>query len=352
MHARLRRPAALAAAAAVAVGATAIPAASGAASSGSAADLRRHQAELERQSTSALLELYAHETQLAGARAAAAEALRRQQELDAARVRVEKRLDRARRDAQTAEAALAERLRTLYATSDVHPVAVVLGATSLDDALTGLDGLRFVAEADSRIVAQTRRARDALQAARRDLEERRAAAAAAAATAVARAAEAERAHAEATALLDRLAAERRLTDARIAQLERQARAARAQAEALTAAPTTGATTAASAPAPADAPPPAAPLQAPQLGPGGSLTVVATGYALPGRTATGIPVGPGVVAVDPSVIPLGTRISIPGYGEGIAADVGGSVKGNTIDLWFPTRAQALRWGRRTITITVR
>ena len=61
--------------------------------------------------------------------------------------------------------------------------------------------------------------------------------------------------------------------------------------------------------------------------------------------------PGVVAVDPSVIPLGTRMAIPGYGLGIAADTGGAVVGSTIDVWFPTTAQALAWGRRTVTITV-
>ena len=81
----------------------------------------------------------------------------------------------------------------------------------------------------------------------------------------------------------------------------------------------------------------------------TLTVSSTGYALTGRTATGIPVGYGVVAVDPSVIPLGTRLTIPGYGEGVAADRGSAVRGNTIDLWFPTLAQARAWGRRTVTI---
>ena len=55
--------------------------------------------------------------------------------------------------------------------------------------------------------------------------------------------------------------------------------------------------------------------------------------------------------DPAVIPLGTRISIPGYGEGVAADTGSAVQGTTIDLWFPTPAQALAWGRRTVTITL-
>ena len=82
-----------------------------------------------------------------------------------------------------------------------------------------------------------------------------------------------------------------------------------------------------------------------------MTVYATAYCLTGTTATGLPVGPGIVAVDPSVIPLGTRMTIPGYGEGVAADTGSAVSGYTIDLWFPTLADALAWGRRTVTISL-
>ena len=52
-----------------------------------------------------------------------------------------------------------------------------------------------------------------------------------------------------------------------------------------------------------------------------------------------------------MIPLGTRMTIPGYGEGVAADTGSAVSGYTIDLWFPTLADALAWGRRTVTITL-
>ncbi|MDX6486161.1 MAG: hypothetical protein QOF43_1314, partial [Gaiellaceae bacterium] len=95
----------------------------------------------------------------------------------------------------------------------------------------------------------------------------------------------------------------------------------------------------------------APVSASTSAGGRLLTVSSTGYSLPGRTATGLPVGPGVVAVDPSVIPLGTRLTIPGYGEGVAADTGGAVRGNTIDLWFSTLADARAWGRRTVTITL-
>jgi 3D (Asp-Asp-Asp) domain-containing protein len=81
-------------------------------------------------------------------------------------------------------------------------------------------------------------------------------------------------------------------------------------------------------------------------------VDAVAYSLPGRTASGLPVGRGVVAVDPAVIPLGTRMLVPGYGAGVAADVGAAVKGLIIDLWFPTLAEAQAWGRRTVTITLR
>jgi 3D (Asp-Asp-Asp) domain-containing protein len=82
-----------------------------------------------------------------------------------------------------------------------------------------------------------------------------------------------------------------------------------------------------------------------------LTVVATGYSIHGHTATGTPTGWGVVAVDPSVIPLGTHLTIPGYGSGVAADTGSAVQGATIDLWFSTVAQARAWGRRTVTISL-
>ena len=56
-------------------------------------------------------------------------------------------------------------------------------------------------------------------------------------------------------------------------------------------------------------------------------------------------------MDPSVIPLGTKLTIPGYGEGVAADVGPGVRGLDVDLWFPTLPEARAWGRRTVTITL-
>ena len=80
-----------------------------------------------------------------------------------------------------------------------------------------------------------------------------------------------------------------------------------------------------------------------------MTVYATGYCLRGTTATGLPVGPGIVATDPSVIPLGTRMTIPGYGEGVAADTGGAIPGKRIDVWIADCKQAGLFNR-TVTIT--
>jgi 3D (Asp-Asp-Asp) domain-containing protein len=82
-----------------------------------------------------------------------------------------------------------------------------------------------------------------------------------------------------------------------------------------------------------------------------LRVEAVAYSLPGRTATGLPVGKGIVAVDPKVIPLRTRLFVPGYGRAIAADVGTAIKGRIIDLWFPTLDEARAWGRKSVVITV-
>ena len=82
-----------------------------------------------------------------------------------------------------------------------------------------------------------------------------------------------------------------------------------------------------------------------------LKVDAVAYHLPGNTALGVPVRRGVVAVDPALIPLGTKLHVPGYGRSLAADVGHAIKGRIIDLWFPSTEQARAWGRRTVTITI-
>ena len=92
--------------------------------------------------------------------------------------------------------------------------------------------------------------------------------------------------------------------------------------------------------------------------GKSLVVSATAYSrheagLSNFTATGIDLSitPMVIAVDPSVIPLGSLVSVPGYGIAIAGDTGGAIIGNKIDLHMEDLNAALAFGRQTLTITI-
>ncbi|PWI58831.1 3D domain-containing protein [Sulfoacidibacillus thermotolerans] len=83
-----------------------------------------------------------------------------------------------------------------------------------------------------------------------------------------------------------------------------------------------------------------------------LTVVATAYANPGGyTATGAPAGYGDVAVDPSVIPLGTKLYIPGYGFAVANDTGSAIQGYRIDLCFNSVPQAIDFGRQMVKVYI-
>ena len=84
----------------------------------------------------------------------------------------------------------------------------------------------------------------------------------------------------------------------------------------------------------------------------ALEAVATAYTYTGRnTVSGIPPHFGAVAVDPQVIPLGSRLYIEGYGYGRALDIGSAIKGNRIDVFFETDEQARRWGIRRVTVYV-
>lgn len=88
----------------------------------------------------------------------------------------------------------------------------------------------------------------------------------------------------------------------------------------------------------------------------SIVVEATGYTrydegCSDYTATGEYLRRGIIAVDPSIIPMGTRVFIPGYGIAVAADTGGAIRGNKIDLAFDSRSEAFAWGRRTITMFI-
>lgn len=83
-----------------------------------------------------------------------------------------------------------------------------------------------------------------------------------------------------------------------------------------------------------------------------LLVIATAFCLSGTTATGTQVAPGTIATDPRVIPLHSRLRIPGYGSGVALDTGSAIVGNRIDVWFSSCTRARQWGVRRLRISIK
>ena len=88
----------------------------------------------------------------------------------------------------------------------------------------------------------------------------------------------------------------------------------------------------------------------------TLTMESTAYYGHGTTALGLkpvrnPNGLSTIAVDPNVIPLGTKVYVSGYGLAIAADTGGAIKGNIIDVFLNSYEECYSWGRRQVTVQI-
>ncbi len=312
------------------------PSVGGANPSQNTASLRAHDAAIVAKSRAAVLDLYSLDQRLAVARSKLTSLRIQAQSLRLQRLSLRHQLTIAKRSTRISQARVAQRLRILYEEGNVEPLEIVLGAKSLDEALSNLDSLNRAAGQGEDILRELAGARKAIARASHGLAARNAALTAETRAAEATAASLARARAQRSSYISSLSAQRRLTEQQISNLVEAAHVAQIRSARFV---RTSAT-----------------VSSPTLcrvSRRGSraLTVSATGYALQGSTASGLPVGWGVAAVDPAVIPLGTHMTIPGYGEAVAADRGGSIVGATIDLWFPTVAQANAWGRRTVTIVL-
>ena len=286
-----------------------------------------------------MLDLYSLDHRVAAARARLATLDARASELRARRDELHQEIAVAERSTRLERRYLAAELRLLYEQGDVEPVEIVLGSENLDQALSDLDGIGRTAKDARETVRELEGARMRFGRAARELRARTRALAVARRAAFETTFSLERTRAERRAFIDSLAARRRLTEGQIARLVASAHDARERA-----------TLVASAPA-GEAVVQAGPTRMTEATGEQTLAVVASGYSLGGATSTGLPAGWGVAAVDPSVIPLGTHMSVPGYGEAVAADTGGAIVGAAIDLWFPTTGRANAWGRRSVTVVL-
>lgn len=248
---------------------------------------------------------------------------------------------------------LAVHLRGLYESSDVDTLAVLLGSSTLDRALTNIDALHRLAAQSKNALIQTTVAGRQLRRLTVRLDQRIARLALLEHSARRATASLESARVQRLALIGSLQTKERFSRRAIASIETAARAAEVKSQHLAAAAASARSSGIKSSPPLSPTPDPAPTPASASSSSSStaLTVVATGYSIHGHTATGVTTGWGVAAVDPAVIPLGTRFTVPGYGVAVAADVGSGVRGATIDLWFPTVAGARLWGRKTVTITI-
>jgi 3D (Asp-Asp-Asp) domain-containing protein len=319
-----------------------VGAASGAGTSNGSAErvgaLRHANATLAGRLDAATLGLYALDSKLQATRAELVAVNVQRERIAREQLSLRLRLNASRHNLRTSQRQLASLVHALYEQQADDPLAVMLGAESLEQALATLDDLGRAAQQNTRIANQSREARRSFRALRSSLARTAGRIRLLEDAASRKAASLEAALGRHQEYVSTLVARRHLNLAQISEIEARARASAAASREIalrTTAPASTTLTTPTNPAPGNR----------------TLTMVATGYASGGTTATGLPVGWGTVAVDPFVIPLGSRMSIPGYGLGVAADTGSAVQGATIDLWFPTMRQALAWGRRVVTVTL-
>ena len=296
----------------------------------SASALRAQNNTLTQRIHTATLDLFSLDAQVEQAHSQLVALKAARERIEGERASVRLRLDVTRHNARTASRRLALLVHNLYEQESSDPLAIVLGAQSLEEAVTTLDDLSRSAQTHRQVAQISRRAKTSLVALTRRLEREDAHVRSLEEAAARTEASLAQTRSARTRLISDLTAQRNLNDRQIAQIDAAASASAAAS-----------TQAAAAVVPAAGVPAGA----------RTVTVTATAYSAAGATATGLPAGWGTIAVDPSVIPLGTRLSIPGYGEGVAADTGSAVSGATIDLWFPSPQQALAWGRRVVVVTL-
>jgi 3D (Asp-Asp-Asp) domain-containing protein/septal ring factor EnvC (AmiA/AmiB activator) len=297
--------------------------------------LRHENATLTERIDGATLNLYALDSKLHAVRTELTAVNVQRARLAREQLSLRLQLNASRHNLRTSQRQLALLVHALYEQQANDPLAVMLGAQSLEQALATLDDLGRAAQQNAQIAARSREAQRSYRALRSALAGKAARIRLLEAAASRKAASLEAAMGSHQQYVSTLVARRHLNLAQVARIEARAHSSAAASNEIavkTIAPSPSSLT---TPAPGNR----------------TITVVATGYSSGGTTATGLPVGWGTVAVDPSVIPLGSQLTIPGYGRGVAADTGSAVRGATVDLWFPTMRQALAWGRRVVIVTL-
>lgn len=300
-------------------------------SSGDLGDLQNRSEELRSSYEQALADLVAANSEVGRYEAEIAHASERQTEVESAIASEQTNLAELQRQLDERQQILEKRVTIAYKSDDINVLDVIMDAGDFNDLLTRLDLLGEIADSDRQLIDSYRDSKSqvegklaSLQASQAELDGLLGELSTAQENRVA-------AQSEKQSLVDSLKGEQQMTEGQIAELQSEATSVGTRMSEMQSESSGGGYT----------PPPAG---------GSSISVTATAYCLQGRTATGMPAGPGIIAVDPRVIPLGSQVYVSGYGNAIAADTGGAIRGNKIDVWLPC-GDAMAWGVRTVSVTV-
>ena len=298
-------------------------------------ELEHQSAELNNSYNQALQEMVALDT----------ETQRQEQEIKAVRERSsevttaiadqEGRLVELQQQLMDRQVVLEKRLTSSYKSSDMGYIEVVMGAGDFSDFLNRVDMVNKIAEEDQRLIDSYKETKKSIEDELASLAEKQAELTSLEASLSSAEQELLTAQSEKQAFVSSLENQMATNTGQLEQLRTEA----AQIEASMSSIQSQVTFATSGGG--DSSP---------SGGGASISVTATAYCLSGRTATGMPAGPGIIAVDPGVIPLGSQVYVSGYGNAIAADTGGAISGNKIDVWLPC-GDAYSWGVRTVNVTI-
>lgn len=302
----------------------------------SAEELETRSQELNDQYNQALMDLVAVDSQVGISNAEITSVQQQQQEIQDSIEAEKQNVQQMQQHLEERKGVLEKRLLSTYKSDSTGIIEVIMGAEDFSDFLNKVDMVSAIAEDDRNLIESIKDQKQDIEDEIASLQEKQMELE----NLVTELASAQEnlltAQAQQQAVLGSIQSERDLNAEQQAQLASQAASIEANMNSIQ--------------QQSSSPGDSGGGYNPPAGGGSNITVTSTAYCLAGTTATGMPVGRGIIAVDPGVIPLGSRVHVSGYGDAIAADTGGSIVGNKIDVWLPC-GEANAWGVRTVTVTI-
>ncbi|MHB0867653.1 MAG: 3D domain-containing protein [Thermoleophilia bacterium] len=295
----------------------------------SESDLEAKSSELDARYRQSLADLVAVDSEVNRTNTEIQTATQRRDDIQGQLQAEQQRLDEIQSRLTSQQGSLEKRLLSTYKSDDIGYLEVVLGAGDFSDFLNRVDMVSLIAEDDRELIISVQESRKSVEEKLALLSRQQEELAALVNQLSSAQQNLLNAQAEQQRVSDTIKGQMQDNENMLGQLQSEAAAIETSMNNIQ--NNSG----------GNSPPPAG---------GSSFTVTATAYCLGGTTATGMPVGRGIIAVDPRVIRLGSRVHVSGYGDAIAADTGGAIKGNKIDVWLPC-GEAYAWGVRTVNVTV-